>query len=77
MHDILHSEIECLNSVCKSTIQMCAMEENSHREGANALGVSVAAVKSLVFHGKRLLNRAVYLRTGARVDRLRSMEPAL
>jgi RNA polymerase sigma-70 factor (ECF subfamily) len=68
MNDILHSEIERLNSVCKSTIQMCAIEESSHREAANALGVSVAAVKSRVFHGKRLLKRAVCLRTGERVD---------
>ena len=68
MNDILHSEIERLNSICKSTIQMCAIEESSHREAANALGVSVAAVKSRVFHGKRLLKRAVCLRTGARAD---------
>jgi len=68
MNDILHSEIERLNSICKSTIQMCAIEESSHREAANALGVSVAAVKSRVFHGKRLLKRAVCLRTGARMD---------
>jgi RNA polymerase sigma-70 factor, ECF subfamily len=68
MNEILHSEIERLNSVCKSTIRMCAIEESSHREAANALGVSVAAVKSRVFQGKRLLKRAVCLRTGARVE---------
>jgi RNA polymerase sigma-70 factor (ECF subfamily) len=68
MNEILHSEIGRLNSVCKSTIQMCAIEESSHREAANALRVSVAAVKSRVFHGKRLLKRAVCLRTGARVE---------
>jgi RNA polymerase sigma-70 factor, ECF subfamily len=65
MNEILHSEIERLNSVCKSTIQMCAIEENSHREAADALGLSVAAVKSRVFQGKRLLKRAVCLRMGA------------
>lgn len=68
LNDILHSEIERLNSVCKSTIQMCAIEESSHREAANALGVSVAAIKSRVFHGKRLLKRAVCLRAGVRVE---------
>jgi RNA polymerase sigma-70 factor (ECF subfamily) len=68
MNEILHSEIQRLNSVCMSTIQMCAIEESSHREAANALGVSVAAVKSRVFRGKRLLKRAVCLRTGARVE---------
>lgn len=65
MNEILHTEIERLNSACKSTIQMCAIEESSHREAANALGVSLAAVKSRVFRGKRLLKRAVCLRTGA------------
>ncbi len=74
MNEILHSEIERLNSVYKSTIRMCALEESSHREAANALGVSVAAVKSRVFHGKRLLKRAVCLRTGLRVELLRSVE---
>jgi RNA polymerase sigma-70 factor, ECF subfamily len=68
LNDISHSEIERLNSVCKSTIQLCAIEENSHREAANTLGVSVAAVMSRIFHCKRLLKRAVCLRTGARVD---------
>jgi len=68
MHEILHSEIERLNSVCQSTIQMCAIEETSHSDAANALGVSVATVKSRVFRGKQLLKRAVSLRTGTRVD---------
>jgi RNA polymerase sigma-70 factor (ECF subfamily) len=68
MDEILYSEIQRLNSVCKSTIQMCAIEECSHREAANALGVSVASVKSRVFRGKRLLKRAVCLRTGDRAD---------
>jgi RNA polymerase sigma-70 factor (ECF subfamily) len=77
MNDILLSEIDRLKSVCKSTIQMCAIEESSHREAADTLGVSVAAIKSRVFHGKRLLKRAVCLRTGVRVELLRSMEPAL
>jgi RNA polymerase sigma-70 factor (ECF subfamily) len=67
MNEILHSEIERLNSLCKSSIRMCVIEESSHREVANALGVSVAAVKSRVFHGKRLLKRAICLRTGTRV----------
>jgi RNA polymerase sigma-70 factor (ECF subfamily) len=68
MNEILHSEIERLNSLCKSTIQMCSIGESSHREAADALGVSVGAVKSRVYQGKRLLKRAVCLRTGARVD---------
>jgi RNA polymerase sigma-70 factor (ECF subfamily) len=68
MDDILHSEIDGLNSVFKSTIKMCAIEESSYREAAHALGVSVAAIKSRVFRAKQMLRRAVCVRTGARVD---------
>jgi len=68
MDDILLSEIARLNSVCGSTIQMCAIEERSHWEAAHALGVSVAAIKARVFRAKQMLKRAVCVRTGARVD---------
>jgi RNA polymerase sigma-70 factor (ECF subfamily) len=65
MNDILLSEIEILNSVCKNTIKMCAIEEGSHREAANALGVSVAVVKSRMFRGKKILKRVVRMRTAS------------
>jgi len=68
MDDILLSEIAGPNSVCKSTIMMCAIDESSYREAADALGVSVAAIKSRVFRAKQMLKRAVCVRTGARVD---------
>jgi DNA-directed RNA polymerase specialized sigma24 family protein len=32
-----------------SAMQMCGLEELSHREAASELGVSVAAIKSRVF----------------------------
>jgi RNA polymerase sigma-70 factor (ECF subfamily) len=77
MNDILLSEIDRLNSVCKSTIKMCSIEESSHREAAHALGVSVSAIKSRVFHGKKMLKRAVSMRTGDGDEVLRSPETAL
>jgi RNA polymerase sigma-70 factor, ECF subfamily len=73
MERILLSEIDKLNSVCKRAIQMCALEELSHLEAANVLGVNVFTMKSRIFHGKRMLKRAICLRTGERI----SMEPAL
>jgi RNA polymerase sigma-70 factor, ECF subfamily len=75
--DILLSEIDGLNSVCKNTIKMCAIEESSHREAARALGVTVGAIKSRIFHGKRMLKRAVSMRTGMGDEVLRSLESAL
>jgi RNA polymerase sigma-70 factor (ECF subfamily) len=77
MDDILLSEIDGLNSVCKNTIKLCAIGESSHREAAHALGVSVGAIKSRIFHGKRMLKRAVNMRTGMGDEVLRSLETAL
>jgi RNA polymerase sigma-70 factor (ECF subfamily) len=74
--DILLSEIDGLNSVCKNTIKMCAIEESSHRETARALGVTVGAIKSRIFHGKRMLKRAVNMRTGIGDEALHSFERA-
>jgi DNA-directed RNA polymerase specialized sigma24 family protein len=73
MDSILLTEIDELNSVCKRAIQMCALEELSLLEVANALGVNVITIKSRIFHGKQMLKRAICLRTGERI----SMEPAL
>lgn len=64
--NILLSEIDELDSVCKHALKMCALEQRSHLEAANALGVSVAAIKSRLFHGKRMLKRAAHLRAGIR-----------
>jgi RNA polymerase sigma-70 factor (ECF subfamily) len=61
MENILLSEIDELNSVCRRAIQMCALEELPHLEAANALGVKVFTIKSRVFHGKRMLKRAIKL----------------
>ena len=64
MSSILLSEIDELDSVCKHALRMCAIEERSHLEAANALGVSVSAIKSRLFHGRRMLKRAIHMRTG-------------
>ncbi len=65
---VLLSEINQLDSVCKHALRMCAIEERSHLEAAHALGVSVNAVKSRLFHGKRMLKRAVHLRAAFEGD---------
>jgi len=64
MDSILISEIDKLNSTCRCAIQLCALQEISHQEVANALGLTVVAIKSRVFHGKQMLKTAVRRRTG-------------
>jgi RNA polymerase sigma-70 factor, ECF subfamily len=73
INNIVRSEIDDLNSVCRSAIQMCALEELSYSEAANALGVSVCTIKARIFHGKRMLKRALhtYARDNELKDRLR------
>jgi RNA polymerase sigma-70 factor (ECF subfamily) len=77
MENILLSEIDELNSVCKSAIRMCALDGLSHLEAANVLGVNVFTIKSRIFHGKRMLKRRVCLRTGAQNDLSKSMKTTL
>jgi RNA polymerase sigma-70 factor (ECF subfamily) len=77
MEDILRSEIDELNSVCKSAIKMCTIEGLSHLEAANELGVNVLTIKSRIHHAKRMLKRAVRLRDGGRNRLSRSLEPTL
>jgi RNA polymerase sigma-70 factor (ECF subfamily) len=77
MKGILLSEIDALNSVSKSAIEMCVLEEHSHLEAANALGVNVFTIKSRIFHGKRMLKLAVCRRIGEQDDVSLSIEIAL
>jgi RNA polymerase sigma-70 factor, ECF subfamily len=72
LENILLSEIGRMSSICKHTIQMCALDELSHADAANALGVKVFTVKSRLLHGRRMLRRALYLRTGLREKSYRS-----
>jgi RNA polymerase sigma-70 factor, ECF subfamily len=74
LKNILLSEINRMSSICKQTTQLCALEELSHAEVANALGVNVFTVKSRLFNGRRMLKHALYLRTGLRDGSARSFE---
>jgi RNA polymerase sigma-70 factor (ECF subfamily) len=77
LENILLSEINRMSSISKRTIQMCALEELSHAEVASALGVNVFTVKSRLLNGRRMLKRAVCLRTGMQNESSRTLEAAL
>ncbi len=63
---ILRREVEKLNSVSRRALQLCVLEEFSHRAAARTLKISVITVKSRVFSGKRRLKRAVCIQLGMR-----------
>lgn len=65
---MMFAEIEALESVCKSALEMCTLDELSHVEAAHALGVNVFTIKSRIFHGKRLLKRAIAQRLNGRQE---------
>jgi RNA polymerase sigma-70 factor, ECF subfamily len=65
MERLLRTEIEKLSTISKRAIQLCVLEEFSHRAAANALNVSVITVKSRVFSAKQRLKRAVHHRLAA------------
>jgi RNA polymerase sigma-70 factor (ECF subfamily) len=73
LESILLSEIDGMKSVCKRTIEMCAFEELSHVEVANALGINAFTVKSRLLNGRRMLKRAICLRTGMRNESSRTL----
>jgi RNA polymerase sigma-70 factor, ECF subfamily len=66
MEWLVRSEIEKLSSVSRRAIQLCLLEELSHRAAANALNVSVITIKSRVFSGKQRLKRAVHMQIARR-----------
>lgn len=59
MEWLVRNEIEKLSSVSRRAIQLCVLEEFSHRAAAHALNVSVVTIKSRVHSGKQRLKRAV------------------
>ncbi len=61
---ILRREIRKLNSVSRRALQLCVLEEFSHRAAAHALNISVITVKSRVFSGKQRLKRTVCMQLG-------------
>jgi RNA polymerase sigma-70 factor, ECF subfamily len=66
MEWLVRGEIEKLSSVSRRAIQLCLLEELSHRAAANALNVSVITIKSRVFSGKQRLKRAVHMQIARR-----------
>ena len=62
MRQILLAEIGNLGSACRDAVRMCALEGASQEEAANALKVSVAAIKARVFSARRQLRESAELR---------------
>jgi RNA polymerase sigma-70 factor, ECF subfamily len=62
IRQILLTEIGNLSSACQEALRMCAFEGASQEEAANALEVSVAAIKARVFSARRRLRESLDLR---------------
>ncbi|WP_348264005.1 RNA polymerase sigma factor [Telmatobacter sp. DSM 110680] len=65
MEGILREEVSKLGMVCRRAIELCVLDENPQLAAAQSLNLSVATMKSRVFRGKRILERAVSRRLGA------------
>ncbi len=81
MEGILREEVSKLGRVCRHAIEICVLDESPQLAAAQSLNLSVATMKSRVFRGKRILQRTVSRRLGARrgavafpADRLVSCE---
>lgn len=59
MQRILRSELEKLSTGCRRAVQLCVLEDTPQRTAAQALDVSVVAVKARIFTAKRLLRQAI------------------
>lgn len=57
--ELLAEAINCLGPTVRTTILLRDMEGRSVKETARILGVSTAAVKARVFHGRRKLRRTL------------------
>ena len=62
MRQILLAEIGNLSEACQQALRMCALEGTSQEEAANALEVSVAAIKARVFSARRHLRESLEMR---------------
>jgi RNA polymerase sigma-70 factor, ECF subfamily len=62
MEWLLRTEIGKLSTNSRRAIQLCVLEEFSHRAAANTLNVSVITVKSRVYSGKQRLKHALHHR---------------
>jgi RNA polymerase sigma-70 factor (ECF subfamily) len=59
IENILASEIRALRPTIRTAIEMQQMQEMSTREAAGRMGISVAAAKSRLFHGRAALRSAM------------------
>ena len=66
MENILREEVGKLGRVCRHAIEMCVLDERPQLAVAGALNLSVATMKSRVFRGKRVLERAISRRLATR-----------
>jgi RNA polymerase sigma-70 factor (ECF subfamily) len=57
--ELLTEAINGLGPTIRGTVMLRIVEERSVRETAHILGISIAAVKSRLFHGRRRLRRTV------------------
>jgi RNA polymerase sigma-70 factor (ECF subfamily) len=62
IENILASEIRALRPAIRTAIEMQQLQELSTRETAGRMGISAAAAKSRLFHGRVALRRAMRLR---------------
>jgi len=74
---ILLLALKTLSPRVRSAIQLRELEERSSTEAAQILGISVQAVKSRVFHGRKQLREALASRVGKDLSRHESMRPYL
>ena len=66
METILREEVGKLGRVCRHAIEMCVLDEQPQLAVAGTLNLSVATMKSRVFRGKRVLERAISRRLASR-----------
>ncbi len=64
MEWLLRSEIGKLNPASRRALQLCVLDELSHRAAANSLNVSLITIKSRVYSGKQKLKRALCMHFG-------------
>jgi RNA polymerase sigma-70 factor (ECF subfamily) len=72
IENILASEIRALRPTIRTAIEMQQMQEMSTREAAGRMGISVAAAKSRLFHGRAVLRSAMRRKARGLRSRYRS-----
>jgi RNA polymerase sigma-70 factor, ECF subfamily len=72
---VLLLALKTLTPRMRTAIQLRELEERSSTETARILGISVNAVKSRVFHGRKQLEKAIASRVGKGVKHHERMRP--